>query len=479
LFVKHIVGGTICFEETKYISQTTYEELHRRTPVEVGDILYSAVGSYGVAVPVLTQQPFSFQRHIAHIKPHPALNQRYLVYYLNSQFGMSQAHRAARGVAQKTVTLGDLRKFEVRLAPLQEQSRIVAKIEELLSDLDAGVAALVRARAKLARYRAAVLGAAGTGALTEEWRVAHPAAEPASVLLARILAERRHRWEADQLGRFKAAGKKPPSDWQNKYVEPTQPDTTALPELPAGWCWATVEQLLSEPTCNGISVKGRDEPPGVPALRLSAMSGTGFDYSDRRYIPISGDVATELQVRESDFFISRGNGSLRLVGRGTLAQEPPELIVFPDTMIRMRFGGLQDTRRFINLIWQSQFIRRQVEKKARTTAGIYKISQQDAHEFVLPLPPATEQQEVIAEAERRLSVNTAAEAQIAANLQRAARLRQSILKEAFSGRLVPQDPNDEPATALLERIKQERAALPAHPNGQTRRRKQRTTEGGR
>src|SRR5262249_10993679 len=136
-----------------------------------------------------------------------------------------------------SINKGVLSRFPVPLAPTNEQQRIVAKIEELFSDLDAGVAALERAKANLKRYRAAVLKAAVEGTLTEAWRTEHPSNEPASKLLERILAERRQKWEADQLAKFAVAGKEPPKNWREKYAEPTPPDTANLPELPNGWCW--------------------------------------------------------------------------------------------------------------------------------------------------------------------------------------------------------------------------------------------------
>lgn len=234
IFVKHIVQGSICFENTKFISESTYQTLNTRCPVEVGDILYSAVGSYGVAVPVRTEQPFSFQRHIAHIKPVSSLSQLYLVHYLNSPVCRQQAHLVARGVAQKTVTLGSLTNFSVPIPPLAEQHRIVNKIEELFTELDAGVDLLKKLKIKLKRYRQSVLKAAVEGKLTEAWREAHEdELEPASVLLERILAERREKWEAEQLAKMEAKGKVPKNDkWKLKYKEPPTPQENDFLDLP-------------------------------------------------------------------------------------------------------------------------------------------------------------------------------------------------------------------------------------------------------
>ncbi len=128
-----------------------------------------------------------------------------------------------------------------------EQQRIVAKIDELFSELDAGVASLKRARALLKKYRQAVLKAAVTGELTRDWRERHKGEirESGADLLQRILKARRQAWEAAELKKLRAKGKPPKDDrWKQKYKEPQPPDTTGLPDLPEGWVWATLRAAL-------------------------------------------------------------------------------------------------------------------------------------------------------------------------------------------------------------------------------------------
>ena len=138
-----------------------------------------------------------------------------------------------------------MRKIPIPLPPLPEQHRIVAKIEELFTKLDAGKEELLQAKARLKRYHQSVLKAAMDGNLTEDWRKKHGSyIEPASVLLERILKERREKWGAEQLEQMSAKGKMPKDDkWKNKYKEPPGPDTSKLPELPEGWVWVTLPQV--------------------------------------------------------------------------------------------------------------------------------------------------------------------------------------------------------------------------------------------
>ncbi len=232
-----------------------------------------------------------------------------------------------------------------------------------------------------------------------------------------------------------------------------------MPELPSEWLKVKVSHLLAEDLCNGKSVK--DRQGGFPVLRLNALIDGKIDLS----ISKEGDW-TEIQaknylVKDGDFLVSRGNGSKHLVGRGGISRIQVgrnNFVAFPDTMILIRLSNSLVYLDYFSFCWDSPVIRNQVEKTARTTAWIYKINQALIEDYVLPLPFLEEQKVISNLLDSSLSNIDQLDQTITTALQQAEALSQSILKKAFSSQLVPQDPNNEPAGVLLERIRAEKAA---------------------
>jgi type I restriction enzyme, S subunit len=356
-----------------------------------------------------------------------------------------------------SINKGVLNRFPVPLAPLIEQRRIVGKIEELFSDLDAGVAALERIKANLKRYRAAVLKAAVEGRLTEAWRAKHPKTEPAAKLLERILAERRKKWEEDQLAKFAAADRTPPKGWREKYVEPGGPETNQLPEIPQGWCWATVEQLAE--VQGGIQKQPKRMPGknAFPFLRVANVLRDLLDLSEVHRIELFGHELGKLRLVQGDLLIVEGNGSKMEIGRSAIWRGEIENCVHQNHIIRVRVSV--GSPRYVNYYWNSPSGNQRVMSQAASTSGLYTLSVGKVSSLPIPVPPSDEQEQITAEVEQRLSIIVAAAAQADANLKRSTRLRQCILKRAFEGKLVPQDPTDEPAAKLVERIRLERSEM--------------------
>ena len=334
------------------------------------------------------------------------------------------------------------------LPPLPEQHRIVAKIEELFTKLDAGIKELHKAQSQLKRYRQSVLKAAFEGKLTEVWRAEHQGKiEPASVLLERILKERREKWAAEQLEQMKTKGKMPKDHrWKAKYKEPIAPDTSDLPELPKGWVWTTLPQIGE--LNRG---KSKNRPRNAPFL-----------YGGQYPFVQTGDIrqANGLIQHYNLTYSEEGLKQSRLWPAGTLCITIAANIAdtailgfnacFPDSMV-----GFLPERGQCNIYFVEFFLRtakEDLERYAPATAQ-KNINLAILKDLAIPFPSLAEQNIIAQEIDRYLSVADEVEKTITAELKRAEQLRQSILKKAFSGELVPQDPNDEPASVLLERIK--------------------------
>jgi type I restriction enzyme, S subunit len=358
-------------------------------------------------------------------------------------------------IATRTVNIahlgaGRFAEMDFPLPPLSEQHRIVDKIEELFSDLDAGDAALEKTERLLERYRQSVLKAAVEGDLTREWREQNPDVEPADVLLERILEERRVRWEADQLAKYQAKGKKPPAGWKNRYKEPVEPDTSDLPELPEGWVWTSME-VVSWDSGYGTSAKCRYENSGPAVLRIPNLVDGKLDLGDMKFAADENATGNTAQLSENDLLIIRTNGSADLIGRvGLVDRAPTEPLYFASYLIRFRLCRALSSA-WVRINWQAPDLRAQIIAEAASSAGQYNISLSAINAFSVPLPPLAEQEAIVEEVARRLSVVDAVSAEVNRQRSRVKQLRRVILQKAFEGKLVPQDPEDEPAE-VVERI---------------------------
>ncbi|HEV2521807.1 MAG TPA: restriction endonuclease subunit S [Candidatus Acidoferrales bacterium] len=365
----------------------------------------------------------------------------------------------SRGTTISGVTKKQLHDLEFRLPPPPEQKRIVDEIEKQFTRLDAAVAALKRVQANLKRYRAAVLKAACEGRLVpteaELARSENRSYEPASVLLERILTERRRRWENDQLLRFREARKEPATNWKAKYKEPAGPHTTSLPTLPEGWTWATFSQVIWQ-LRSGTSETAVRDVTDYPVLRSSAVRPGSVDFRDVSYLREEQSGRVQNYVQKGDVLVTRLSGSLEYVGVCALVvTQLTRAIQYPDRLFCAKLLDGVDGH-FLSYCFRHQTFRSPMERAAKSTAGHQRISMSDLNLFTFALPPAEEQAAIVDAVEGRLSTIDHLQADLDVKLKSAQSLRQAILRRAFEGKLVPQDPCDKSASTLLDRIRAER-----------------------
>jgi type I restriction enzyme S subunit len=390
---------------------------------------------------------------------HDSLNSKYLQYLLNSVEFVAFASRLNAGDRPR-VDFEQISDYGTPLAPRAEQERIVAEIEKQLTRLDAAVAGLDRVRTNLNRHRAAVLKVACEGQLVPtEAELARREGRPyesASVMLERALAARRSIWKATRLSEYVAANKKPPKNWEANYeVSPSQ-NGSVLPILSPGWCWTTLSNLT--PAARGsiktgpfgsLLKKHEHLSAGVPVLGIENIDRMRFVHGSK--IHISNEKAAELagyDARPGDILISRSG----TVGEVCVVPNAIGEARISTNLMRIRLSQNVMLPEFLCLLFNgSPHVLKQVSALCSGSTRDF-LNHDILMALVFPLPPLSEQKRIVSEVERRTSIIQGTDVEIQANLARSEKLRQAILKKAFEGKLVAQDPDDEPATALLARF---------------------------
>jgi type I restriction enzyme S subunit len=341
---------------------------------EPGDVLISIRAPVGPTN--LADVRCCIGRGLAAIRPCSRLPPRFLLYFLRHSDALLA--RQATGSTFQAISGNQLRSHPVVVPPLPEQHRIVEAIESYFTRLDDAVATLERAQRNLKRYRASVLKAAVEGRLVpteaELARAEGRDYEPASVLLERILAERRRRWEKAELSKMKAKGKEPKDDkWKAKYVEPVAPDTTELPELPEGWCWASVDQLGA--VSGGLTQNANREllPLQLPFLRVANVYANELRLTEIKAIGVSQTEIDRVRLSPGDLLVVEGNGSIEQIGRVALWDGTIEPCLHQNHLIKVRFSPVSLAK--WSLCWLLAPLGRvAIERAASSTSGLHTLS---------------------------------------------------------------------------------------------------------
>ena len=434
---KGVKGGRLDLDGAHLTTREAYDKLSDKDRPQPGDILITKDGTIGRAAIVEAMSEFCINQSVAVIwlRSSP-MDRKFLLAVIESELTQKPIIEKARGVAIQHLSITDFGKLALPIPPLLEQRRIVAEIEKQFTRLDAGVAALKRVQANLKRYRAAVLKAACEGKLvpteaelrrtadyadiadkkmrlSAKSAVKSPSFETGEQLLQRILTERRESWQG-----------------RGQYKEPEPPADASRGRLPEGWAWATFEQLSERVTVGFVgSMKHEYVDCGVPFLRGQNVRENRFDPEGLLFV--SNDFHQQLSksaLRPGDLAVVR-SGSVGVT------------CVIPDSLPESNCSDLVLIQRPLGFI--SQYGAYYMNSLAKRYVAAGKVGVALTHfntksvaALAIPLPPLAEQTRIVAEVERRLSVVDELETVVSANLQRAARLRQSILQKAFTGELV-------------------------------------------
>mgnify|MGYP005987852643 CR=1 FL=1 len=448
-----------------------------RQKIVVGDVLFSTVRPYlrKIAAVDAKYDGEIASTGFAVLRGATGIDPKYVFFKAISHDFVSALTGEQYGVSYPAVKEEQVRAQPLELPPSNEQRRIVEKIEAMFDEVDKGVESLQTARTTLGLYRQSLLKSAFEGRLTADWRAQNTdKLEAPETLLARIQKERDTRYKAalaawqDALAKWRAEGengKKPTKPKRPAELDiPSNLLGQSLPVLPTGWHWTSLSWLLSverKPMTTGpfgtMLKKQEHQKSGVPVLGIENI-GNG------KFIPGNKIFVTDEKAQELAAFEANA-GDLAISRSGTVGEvcEVPDcfdkVLISTNLLLVRPNSQVIESQFFVQMLQGCSAVRKQIKELCKGSSREF-LNQTILSSIAFPICSPAEQAEIVCILDARLEAADALEAEIDAALSRADALRQSILKKAFSGRLVPQDPDDEPATTLLARIKADRAKTP-------------------
>ncbi len=402
-----------------------------------GGVLVSCIGYLGKTA--IAKRDVAFNQQINAIIFKKTVFPEYGFYYFQSPGFRKDLESLASGTTISIVNKTKFESISIPLAPLEQQKHIVAKIEELFSHIDAGIEALKKAKQLLKQYRQSVLKAAVTGELTKEWREVNKGKiEPASQLLERILKERRQKWEEQQLEQFKAKGKTPKDDkWKEKYKELslcTKDELKDLPELPVGWIYTKLGNLIDDPKY-GTSKKCSPDIDGKGVLRIPNIGNGKVEPENMKYALFDASENITYELKEGDILTIRSNGSPSLVGKCALIRECDIKYLYAGYLIRLRPNQKIASGLYLINSLNSIYLRQQIEFKAKSTSGVNNINSGELQSLIVSICNVEEQIKINSLVEEKLFAMQRLDDVLELELVKSEKNKQSILASAFSGGL--------------------------------------------
>ena len=437
------------------------------TPFRKGDVLFAKItpcmenGKMAIVPDLVSEYGFgSTEFHV--LRPAHGVDPRFIYHAVsNRAFRFHAEHNMTGAVGQKRVPASILEEHEIGLPPTNEQRRIVDRIETLFDEIDRGVESLRDAKRAIRLYRQSLLKSAFEGRLTADWRAKNTdKLEGPEALLRRAREQRQECYKAAlrdwerALGNWReegGMGKKPARPKRPRPI-PTEPIDNGIP----GWTTVPLGLVVVDPIY-GTPKKCGYGTGATGVLRIPNIGSGRIDPTDLKSADFDETELARFSLQAEDILTVRSNGSLPIVGKPAMVRQQHTDYLFAGYLIRLRPIVQLLVPKYLVYMLMEPRVRAQIETKAKSTSGVNNISAKELQELNAPICCPEEQVEIVRILDARLEAAEVVDADIDINLAHADALRQSIQKRAFAGALVPQDPDDEPAHALLARIRASRS----------------------
>jgi type I restriction enzyme, S subunit len=384
---------------------------------------------------------------------------RWLFTLVRSEDFVREMTAGVQGALYPAIRGENIRSYLIPVPPLREQKRIVVKIEELQGHSRRAREALEAIPDRLDYLRQSVLAAAFRGDLTRKWREGHPDVEHASELLKRIRIERRKLWEEAELEKLKAkglTGEKLDSEFakrRNQYKEPMPVDSSDLPELPEGWCWTNWDHL-SDWITYGFTRTMPHVDDGPLIVTAKNIKSGSIDFSNAAHTTNAAyfSLSPKDKPETGDILITKDG----TIGRAAIVYDNRPMFCINQSVAVIWLRSRPLIREFLLGLIEAPQTQKRIEENAKGIA-IRHLSITDFAKITLPLPPLEEQKVISDNLAEVFTKIVSIEYCVSMKKKLLIDMDQAILSKAFRGELVQQNLNDEPASALLDRIREEKA----------------------
>lgn len=438
------------FEDDRRISKEDFEKENNRTKLENNDIVLTIVGTIGrTALVKLNDTNLTFQRSVAVIKTF--ILQEYLELFMNSKFFNQELYKNAKGTAQLGIYLNKLKDLKIAIPPLEEQKRIVEKLDSLFEKIQKIKEIIEEVKEKTTSRREAILSKAFSGELTEKWRGENHT-ENARELLVKINDEKIRVWE-DECKKAEDEGRKKPAKPKLKTIDEMLVGAEEEPyKLPNNWVWTRLGDIVDVKGGKRIP-KGEEfskEKTKNIYLRVTDFKNRGIDFENLKFI--SDEIAEKInnyRISSKDIYLSIAG----TIGKVGIIPQKIDNSFLTENACKLTNINNIDQKFLLNLL-ESSLIKKEI-KSSITSSGQPKLAIFRIENFPILLPPLEEQKEIVRvldkifEEENRISELISLENKIEI-------LEKTILDRAFRGELGTGNNDDEPAIELLKKCLEER-----------------------